>query len=454
MVGRTVFVLLAMILPCCTFAQGLFKEDEKKKIVAFWNAPGRYLVSQPEWATKTGPWQVRLTPEGSSWLLKYQGALGKGALPPTADPTTFGGGVQGWKEWVLAKVAYDRWKAQSLANLANSRTLEITTPKNDRRDIRLNALKPDPAMAPPTPGTIPASLLIAVGSPPSFASPVTPMRHDIRFEEGDSYSYQDNINFSPTYAYYRFSQGVAHEGTALTDDERTDLFKAAGLSDAEQHVMLRVSKLEGSFDAINTYDTGFVSVGFIQFASLIAGKGSLGTALQQEKTDTQEEFENDFRRFGIDVASDGSIIAIDPVSGVELSGTDAILKIIDEKRLIAVFQKAGKMSRAFRVAQIRVAKTSYWPADDPIKITLGGTVLEGKVSDAIQSEAGYATLFDRKVNRGSVAPFADVLLSVMKKHNLKAIPEALKYEREIIAQLKYRVDFLLDKDLKQPETGH
>ena len=309
-----------------------------------------------------------------------------------------------------------------------------------------------PAMAPPTPGTIPASLLNAVGAPPSFASPVTPMRHDIRFEEGDSYSYQDNVNFSPTYAYYRFSQGVAHEGTPLTDDERSDLFKAAGLSDTEQHVMLRVSKLEGSFDAINTYDTGYVSVGFIQFASLIAGKGSLGTALQQEKADSQEEFENDFRRFGIDVSPDGSIIAIDPVSGVELSGTDAVLKIIDEKRLIAVFQKAGKMSRAFRVAQIRVAKSSYWPSDDPIKITLGGVVLEGKVSDAIQSEAGYATLFDRKVNRGSVAPFADVLLSVMKMHNLKTIPEALKYEREIIAQLKYRVDFLLDKDLKQPKS--
>jgi hypothetical protein len=61
-----------------------------------------------------------------------------------------------------------------------------------------------------------------------------------------------------------------------------------------------------------------------------------------------------------------------------------------------------------------------------------------------------ATLFDRKVNRGSIAPFAEVVAKVMAAHGCRTPAEARKYEREIIAGLKYRVDFLTDPALSQP----
>ena len=48
----------------------------------------------------------------------------------------------------------------------------------------------------------------------------------------------------------------------------------------------------------------------------------------------------------------------------------------------------------------------YWPADDPITITVDGKMLTGKVADVVTSEAGLATLFDRKVNRGRIGASA------------------------------------------------
>src|SRR5688500_9018087 len=52
----------------------LFTDAERAALVAFWNAPGRQDITAPD-AAKTGPWQVRLTPEGSTWLLGYQRAI-------------------------------------------------------------------------------------------------------------------------------------------------------------------------------------------------------------------------------------------------------------------------------------------------------------------------------------------------------------------------------------------
>jgi hypothetical protein len=116
-----------------------------------------------------------------------------------------------------------------------------------------------------------------------------------------------------------------------------------------------------------------------------------------------------------------------------------------------VFQLAGMKSRAFRLSQIEVAKQRYYPADIPIKVTLNGMVLEGTVSDVIKSEAGMATLFDRKVNIGNIHPFSEVVARVMTQRQLTNLTDAAQFEREITQTLRYRADFLADKNLSQPQ---
>src|SRR5262249_49827049 len=275
----------------------------------------------------------------------------------------------------------------------------------------------DPTTArPPDPGPIPPGLLETVGNPPPFANAVVPLQHTVTFEDGDTYAYTDNVQLRPRYAYYRFPQGTVAYGTALRDmpeAELNALFAAAGMSPSEQRIARAVSRLEGGFETINTYDTGFVSVGFIQFVTLESGRESLSEVLAQEKVNQPADYLRDFRRFGIDIDAAGQLAVVDPSTGAELIGPPAVLKVIEDKRLAAVFQRAGRRSPAFRVAQIRVARAHYWPAADPVAVKVGGQEVNGTVADVIRSEAGMATLFDRKVNRGTIVPFADVLARVM-----------------------------------------
>jgi hypothetical protein len=296
--------------------------------------------------------------------------------------------------------------------------------------------------------------LSAVGNPPAFANIVTPLLHTVAFEDSEPLTFGDNVQTSnPRYAYYRFPQGVVSYGVSLkkmTDAELNPIFEQAGFSASDLKVAKAVSRLEGGFDSVNTYDTGYVSVGFIQFISADAGRGSLAQALLQEKTDRPADFDRDFRQYGVDLSPEGTLAVIDPGTGAELVGAEAVMKIIDDKRLIAVFQRAGRRSLAFRVAQVKTAKTQYWPANDPVQITLNGQALAGRVGDVIKSEAGMATLFDRKVNRGNIDPFAEALTKVMTQRKLSQIAQAAPYEREIVQALKYREDFLADKNLSQP----
>jgi hypothetical protein len=236
----------------------------------------------------------------------------------------------------------------------------------------------------------------------------------------------------------------------MAPDELSRTFAASGLTPLEARVMRAVSVLEGGFDSINTYDTGFLSVGFIQFATLEGGSGSVGDLLLYEKKHNPHEYSRDFLRFGVDVTDAGVLVVIDPSSGVELRGKEAVLKIIDDKRLTAVFQLAGLRSTAFRAAQINVAKNRYYPADLPLQVTVGGRTLTGRVRDVIRSEAGLATLFDRKVNLGNIRQLNQVLQQVMARRSLTKLEEVAPFEREIITALKWRRDFLQDATLQQP----
>ena len=449
MIARVLFVSLALLsgLVLTARAAGVFTDEERAKIVTFWTVPGRYKISPLEGVEKKGLWQVRLTPEGSLWFWKYQNAIGAAKAPPTQSPgeQQIAPALTAWKTWVAAKLAYDRWQAQDVADRANGALNVGTAPTP-------NTLHPLP---PPLPGPIPADLLAAAGNPPAFAGAVVPMQYAIRFDNGDEYNYTDNVRVgSPSFAYYRFPQGVMDAGEPLKsmpDAQLNALFVTSGFTPSEQRVMKAVSRLEGGFDSVNTYDTGFVSIGFIQFITAGEGKGSLLEVLRQEKTEQTAQFAGDFHQFGVDVSEDGALVVVDPVTGAELTGADAVLKTIADKRLTAIWQRAGRRSMAFRVAQIKVAKAHYWPADDPFTIAVNGQTVTGKVSDVIKSEAGITTLFDRKVNRGSIAPFADVLARVMMAHNLTNPADATMYEREIIQACKYRTDFLADPTLSQPK---
>lgn len=408
----------AVLAPALPAAAPVFSDADRTSVVAFWNAPGRAQV-------RLAPARVALTPEASVWRFGFNRA--SRTTPPPADLAL-------WKMWVSVKFARDRWEAGQAVGA------------------------PDTGPAPPAPGVIPASLLSACGDPPLLAAPVVPWQWTINLESGgEPLTYTDHVAVSPTSPYFRSEAGVMSGGVPLRLVPPADmdaLFTAAGLTPFERHVMQGVSPLEGGFDAVNTYDTGYVSVGFIQFITGREGRGSLASVLAQEKAAHPEDFARDFHRRGIDVAGDGGYVVVDPATGAELTGADAVSRTVADPRLVAVFQDAGRRSVAFRAAQVVVAKRAYYPADDALTVTLpDGSLLRGKVSDAIRSEAGMATLFDRKVNTGTVTPALPAAVSkVLAEHGVKTWEALAPFEREVVSAVTYRADFLNDPRLTQPRA--
>ncbi|MBX3097055.1 MAG: hypothetical protein KF812_09350, partial [Fimbriimonadaceae bacterium] len=306
---------------------------------------------------------------------------------------------------------------------------------------------------PANPGNPPAGLTAICGAPPAFAAVCRPQRHTITFHDGTVVTYRTPVPMRRNYAYYRWPEGVMSGGQRVRQMDARDLdrlFDRAGISESERRVFTAVSLLEGGFDSVNTYDTGFVSVGFIQFASLRAGSGSLGQTLLRLKNDQPEAFQNDFQRMGIDVTPTGSLIAVDLATGAAQIGAAANAQIIQDKRLIASFQRAGRVCDDFRVAQLKTAKEMYFPASDPISVTVNGRTYTGKVSDIFRTEAGLATLMDRKVNTGKLGNLNDLVAKAIRDYGFESIAECAQLEWYFTQSLTYRSNYLTNAALGQP----
>ncbi|MGC4046142.1 MAG: hypothetical protein QM758_20320 [Armatimonas sp.] len=469
----------------------LFSDKERAAIVTYWSAPGRYSMGLTPDIVGKGPWVVRQTAEGSEWLLRYQRKITAGKkIPPSKSAQAPDDGVTaGWDPWIAARIKADRAAAQEAVDASNAALKAAYTPtpsaspstplppasptpspKGERVPEKTGTTAKPASSPPPSSGEgvgeaggrgnsgippIPPSLLEALGNPPSFARAVLPMGYKVMFDKPEeTYTYTDHVRLGERFAYYRFPLGVVSYGAQLKDMEdgtRGKLFTAAGFSPSERKIFEGVSGLEGGFETVQTYDTGYVSVGFIQFVTLAEGKHDLSKVLLSEKKSDPKTYEADFRRFGIDVADDDSITVIDPATGAELVGPEAVKKIIDDKRLLAVFQRAGRNSEPFKVAQIKIAKSFYWPTDDKISVPLAeGARAEGTIGQVVKSEAGLATLLDRKINTGNTRPLEDVVGQVMQAHSLTTLAEVAPYEKEIVAKMEYRTNFLERSDLQQP----
>ncbi|HCE00870.1 MAG TPA: hypothetical protein DER07_07480 [Armatimonadetes bacterium] len=418
-----------------------FTDAERQAVVAFWNAPGRIEYDLPPQAATSGPWRVNLTVEGSKWLWAYNRMIAPGKLPPSQDPKAQNDRQAAWEAWIQAKVDYDRYLAA------------IDAERNNLSETgKTFGLVPDPA--PAQPGPQPQELTDRLGPAPRFAEAVRPVQATVRFDDGTVLKLANHTPMRARYAYYRFPQGVMSGGTSvrtMPGSELDALFRRAGIPPKVQRVMQAVSLLEGGFDSINTYDTGYVSVGFIQFACLSSGAGSLGSMLLRYKTDSPEDFQKDFRAFGIDVLPDGRLAVVHPADGTEKRGLEAAMAIIEHPGLIAVFQRAGQRSDPYRIAQVRTAMAMFYPEDDVLSVPIGDRVETVRVGDIVRTEAGLATLMDRKVNTGKLDPLPQVLAQLAEEYGLESLREAADLEREIVAAMRYRRDYLASADLGQPE---
>ena len=410
-----------------------FSDEERARIVQFWKGPNRFTVTTPK-DFSAAPWQVRPSSDASRWLWNYRNKQGISKLP--AKDLILGTAEQKlkWKEWIGQKTAWDSYSAQIEAALKNKVPCSVAPP--------------------PDPGPAPDDLIAWAGEPPAFLKAVQPRLYLVRFED-ITISSQDNPPLRADNPYYRNENGVMSGGTpvrSLDPLQFSELCLKAGLDQSARKIISAVSSLEGGFDSINTYDTGFVSVGVIQFACLSGGSGSLGQVLLAEKNKAPEAFEMDFRRYGIEVDALGVLCALDPLTGEELHGIDAARRIIDDKRLSSIFQRAGRLSQSFQVAQLRVAYDLYSAENEWIDLSFDDNPVRIRAKDLFPSEAWLATLMDRKVNTGKIEPIPGMLRDFIKEKELHAVDELRALELDVLIRLQFRKDFTLEKTLTQPQN--
>jgi hypothetical protein len=399
-------------------------EAEARAVSKSWKDKGAYETKD------TGAEADRRTRKYHQWRERVDAFL---AAPPKGTE----GKLEEWRRWREEHEAYARW------------------------DLRKSG------EAPKAPGSIPSELAehkherVRLGEPPAKVFRQV-SEYEVKLPDGTQYSFRDDP-VAPDYKNLLHENGVAKLGTKISRHTDVDeLFTAAGIDDAtERKVMKKVSEAEGGFEAVNTYDTGHVSAGFIQFISDETGTGSLARLLKDMKSDAPDDFKTSFRSLGIDVDKQGLKVA-HPESGALLRGSEAVKAIVEDKRLLAVFHHAGKTSQPYQIAQLKLAKEMYYlPAQEfslstedqktPVSLT-------GKYGDVLKSEAGKVAIMDRAVQLGRAnakRKFQEAAIQIIQEHKITTVEELAKYEALIIPHIqnmnKGRHRVLEDVGLSQPE---
>jgi len=424
------FALCLGTLPTETPA-GIFSPAEADRIVAFWNEPGRQTSADIE---PSAPYKVMFSPQASAWLHGMYTQRDPGQrLIPTKLPVARTQRHKEWDSWIDQQHGQDyAWATALAAWMNNGLAQSVSDQPVSRTEL-----------------SVPADLKATAGNPPSFFIVHRAQKISVSFADYST-SYDEGVDVPRKYPFLRSAIGVVSSSTAPGTGTLNMLFQQANLPKILQKPVSAVASLEGGFETINTYDTGGVSLGLIQFASLPSGQGSLANLLQSFKNRAPGEFDKHFRQFGVDVASDGRLSVIDPRTGFEASGHDAVRSIIEDKRLTAVFQRAANKSFKFQSEQLRLLAQSYNPLNLAVPVTIQGKATVVRLNQIIRSEAGIATLMDRLVNRGNLDPISSVLTSVASEYGIKSTAGLADVEKIIIDRMTYRHDFLSMLTLSQP----
>lgn len=217
---------------------------------------------------------------------------------------------------------------------------------------------------PPKPGPEPQELVSGVGEPPTSIYRGPTKMYLCRLPGVAVPVVFHDHSVASNYPFLLNETGVSDGGVNLNERPDTGVvFRLAGVDNQAGRVLRTVSRYEGGFEAVNTYDTGYVSAGFIQFAAMQSGRGSLISVLSRMKAESASDYRHYFHNFGMDVDDLGELTVVDPDTGDVLRGPQAVLKVIDDKRLTAVLYHAGAGSRAFQVAQLEQARDQYFAPD-------------------------------------------------------------------------------------------
>ncbi|MGD8648037.1 MAG: LysM domain-containing protein [Desulfobacterales bacterium] len=184
-----------------------------------------------------------------------------------------------------------------------------------------------------------------------------------------------------------------HEPETYIGNHREKLLEV-NLTDSEMRVILATSENEENLDAVNTWDSQFLSFGMFQWTAGDPGKpGELPTLIRIVKERYPDDFQHYWGQFGLDVVDANNKTGWFSYRGKKL--TSAADKAMLREHIWAYrFARAG--------ADIEVQAAQILHAVNRIKhfYFVKSSKLDGyALADLITSEYGVALLLDNHVNR-------------------------------------------------------
>ncbi len=183
-------------------------------------------------------------------------------------------------------------------------------------------------------------------------------------------------------------------------------------------ILQYISKQEGCFDAVNSYDKAIFSFGFIQFTGAVASGSVLTKVLQRFKNLDPSSFDNLLGTYGMNVGPSGFSVG-------SKQGDSAYMEVANNMTLTTAFISTG-YSEAMIQAQVEVALEEYVnkAVSPSLMINIRGANVP--IGNIISSEGRIAFRVDLSVNRGlsgSLAVLKPAIEQISSGSNLYSLDE-------------------------------
>jgi len=194
-----------------------------------------------------------------------------------------------------------------------------------------------------------------------------------------------------------YQKGLFRRGEAKPRDFiqlASGILRRLHLSDSEMNAIAAISDNEGYLDAVNTWDSQYLSFGLFQWtAGSVERPGELAALLSRLKQTYPDEFQHYFGQFGLDVEDSNSVLGWISLNGVRLDSEyqkSLLRQPIWAYRFAIAGQDTTVKSVQIRHAVERIDRFYF----------IRHSGLDGySLSDLIQSEFGVTLLLDNHVNR-------------------------------------------------------
>ncbi|MCP4486446.1 MAG: peptidoglycan-binding protein [Gammaproteobacteria bacterium] len=176
-----------------------------------------------------------------------------------------------------------------------------------------------------------------------------------------------------------------------------DELRALRITQSEINVMIAVAENEGNLDAINTWDSAFLSFGLFQWtAGQGSARGELPGLLARIKSEDHDLFDKYCGQYGLDVleVTPGQIYGYFSLGGVRIK-TPAAKEQLRQAAWAFHFWRAGQ-DPAIQAMEVKhaLARLEQFYNTDNYKVDN-----RYRVSDLITSEYGVGLILDNHVNR-------------------------------------------------------